>query len=195
MMLIKNKKIIFYIAISFIFTFVFCQTQKDNRIKAPLGLQAIKKDFSIQPRWVYLPKQSSYLQNKRLLREKITGVTNVLKQLLIAFREKKITTLGKLVHSHDGIYVDLKAHWTKEFLAKEIKSKRGYLYDVMLSEKEPSSVYQVLRSSSKITVDYYLEGDYCELNLDADQKSGTMETLNNPVFIYKSGQWYVYRLF
>ena len=173
-----------------------------KQMKTQLEKQKLATGLDLRPRWLYLshplPLENENLGTHReeaRLGQELSAITKGLAELLLAIRQRKPQKIQKLVHPQEGLYVDLKAHWSYKRLVKEIQSGRGYLYEVLLSEQDPASLYQTLNSHTQIELDYYLKKELCELKLHLPQRPEDSYRLNNPIFIYKGKQWYVYRLF
>ena len=134
--------------------------------QAPAYTQSFPDLIVIKPRFVYYQTQdqgSQYGQQD----EQIKLVTRALEQLIWCVRKQRPEALKDLVHQQEGVYVDLKAHWTYERLTREIASQKGYLYEFVFAQKNSQSLYYILGLSKEIEVDYYYtdDGSY-ELKLD-----------------------------
>ncbi len=128
----------------------------------------------------------------------INLVTQTLEELIWCIQTQKPQILRRLVHPKKGVYVDLKAHWNYSHLVKEIASNTGYLYEIILSKKNPQSVYNILKLSKQIEIDYYpleieAEKRSYELKLHLTQAPQENYQLNHPVFICLVNRCYVYR--
>ena len=204
-------KMLFWTRLSFLPLFfgllLLCRSKETSLHKISLSPleksisgQKSKADPEPKPRWLYLPHSAKVLSKEERNRElekrapELRLVTQLLSALFFALSQRKAEEIGKFVHPKEGLYVDLKAHWSYERLLKEIASQSGYLYEVLLSKKDPLSVYRSLRAQSQIEVDYYPREGMYELKLDLGDSSDASYHFNNPVFIHRMKKWYLYRL-
>lgn len=119
--------------------------------------------------------------------------------------DKDMNRLSPFINDSLGIWVDLKAKWTKkEFL--ENLAKEGNYFDVYFystdklrkkkNNSESWAVRDILIQSKGVVLDYYFESkDDCELDLIFNESSELEGDLANPVFKKMGGKWYIYRLF
>ena len=183
----------------FLFLKIFaCQAEQAGRFKIPLKSKKLAGAIELKPRWLYMSQPVQALDSDAAmakLKPELNAITKVLSKLVLAFHQRNVQKIQELVHPREGLYVDLKAHWSYRRLIKEIQSGRGYLYEVLLSEQDPFSLYKTLQSNSQIELDYYLKENMCELKLHLVRRPEDSYLLNNPIFIYRGKQWYAHRLF
>ncbi len=202
-MIQKLKNFIYLLYVLFYITSIYhCKAKKEDnhRVSVPLKVQVIKNkkmNLKIIPRWFFDPDNTYTHSKKKEWKQRFFDITQSLHNLILIVIEKTPQKLKFLVHKKDGVYVDLKAHWTYNRLQKEIISGKGYLYESFLA-LENFFLFQ-----EEIQIDYYISDTQCELKISSIKKSkkGKKETeleifqLNNPIFIYRKNKWYVYRLF
>jgi hypothetical protein len=118
--------------------------------------------------------------------------------------EEKMGHLIPFIHPEEGIWVDLKAGWTKKQYEEDLKYPDGYISTYFLSteklrvKKSSSSILSVkdiLLGSGGLLLDYYFEtSEECEIDILFLNNPAEEGNLSNPVFRKIGGRWYIYRL-
>ena len=193
-----GKRCCFLFILLFFATFSLCRPKKAEihrlSLENEIPKQRLGAFLELKARWLYLSELGKSLEDKEKKKElekrgaELRAVTQLLALLLRAITERKPGKIQELIHPTEGLYVDLKAHWSFVRLRKEIQSGRGYLYEVLLSQKDPLSVYRTLKRASQIEVDYYLKESAYELQLHLKKRPQASYRFNNPVFMQKGGE-------
>ena len=127
-------------------------------------------------------------------------VLELMRALLGMLDAGEIRGLERYVSSERGLYVDLKAHRTRDWVAKDLQNPTGYLQTYYINTEALRSrtedpgqlaVRDILRLTRVLTADVYLQADgkQCELRLRLEDAPSKSYYLNNPVF--RSGKWRV----
>lgn len=126
-------------------------------------------------------------------------------KMVQAVLNKNLLEISNDIHPKQGIWVDLKAQWTKEEFVKSFEEVDNYFeiyfYSTnKLRQKKQNdsswSVRDILILSRGIRIDYYFDAkDECELDLLFEANQELEGDLANPVFRKQGGRWYIYRLF
>jgi hypothetical protein len=113
--------------------------------------------------------------------------------------------ISNLIHEKEGIWIDLKAKWTRQQFLKDAEDSNGYLHTYFLNtdnlkkkrnSSQAISVRDVLRESGGLIVDYYFETfEECELDLHFVSGNRLESHLINPIFRKIDGKWYLVRFF
>lgn len=126
-------------------------------------------------------------------------------QLMVrAILDDNMEDLLPFIHPEQGVWVDLKAGWTKGQYAADIDDPDGYIETYFLNteklraKKRSStvlSVKDILLNSGGLSLDYYFETkEECEVDIRFQLQSKEEGNLSNPVFRKISNRWYIYRL-
>ena len=203
-----------------------CKTPKPpNALDAELSIVKINAKLQLKPRWVYVQGAREKVGEEKIERKSsqtisykkdLKQITQLLAKLSKSISEQNPSLLLSLIHPEQGVYVDLKAHWSYKRLQKEIgitkraskvmnKKPANYLSTaIYLGTKDGTSLYEVLQLTKQIEVDYYLQINpkskkyslqSCELKLHLTDEPDASYQLNNPVFLLLDNKWYLYRLF
>nr|WP_243396671.1 hypothetical protein [Leptospira wolffii] len=129
----------------------------------------------------------------------------LLKRLVDGTVKKDFRFLPEIVSVKEGIYLDLKGHWSREDLIRELTTENNYFqtyfFDRELLQKQKNSsevrtVRDLLLQSGGIVADLYFESSSaCEVKLRFKENSKLEKELINPYFVKSEGKWYLYRLF
>jgi hypothetical protein len=170
--------------IAIISLFSFCSTNLEQ-----------EGPFMIQKGKVYGKSQES---DKKQIEE----IFSIMVQSVI---DRDMNRLSPFINDSLGIWIDLKAKWTKKEFIENLNQEENY-FDVYFystdklrkkkNNSESWSVRDILIQSKGINLDYYFESkDECELDLNFNESSELEGDLANPVFKKIGGKWYIYRLF
>ena len=167
---------------------LFCQPNLKKQIKL--------KPIELELGTVFKSKNVISQTKERLKQEDFEKIWDSFFKLLSLLEKKELDKLTSLIKKDQGLYVDLKAHWSYQVLKKEIQSRQGYLYDVLLNPKDEYSVCNILRKNKIIYVDFHIFSSRVELQLYKPKTKDFLFGLHNPMFIKSSStnDWYVYRL-
>lgn len=151
------------------------------------------QDVTIRTRQIYGKSQNS----DRLEIEKIFLI------MVRAILEDDMEALLPFIHPKEGVWVDLKALWTKKEYERDIRDPNGYIPTYFLSTEKlrarknndtSLSVKEILQISGGFSLDYYFETpDDCEVDILFINKTPEEGNLANPVFRKIQGRWYIYR--
>ncbi len=132
-------------------------------------------------------------------------ILSLLRRLVEGTVKKDLKFLPDTVSPKEGVYLDLKGHWSKDDLISELKSPNNYFqtyfFDHELLEKQKGSsevrtVRELLLLSGGIEADLFFESlSACEVKLRFKENAKLEKELINPYFIKSEGKWYLYRLF
>ncbi|MFB5651844.1 hypothetical protein ACE5IS_14445 [Leptospira wolffii] len=132
-------------------------------------------------------------------------ILSLLKRLVDGTVKKDFRFLPEIVSVKEGIYLDLKGHWSREDLIRELATENNYFqtyfFDRELLQKQKNSsevrtVRDLLLQSGGIVADLYFESSSaCEVKLRFKENSKLEKELINPYFVKSEGKWYLYRLF
>lgn len=131
-------------------------------------------------------------------------IQRLFKIMVEAILEEDMQRLLPYIDKNDGVWVDLKAGWTKKDYIKDLQNPDGYISTYFLSteslrkkKENPSalSVKDVLKTSGGFLLEYYFESpEECELHIYFQGSREHETDVNNPVFRKNKGKWYIYRL-
>lgn len=138
------------------------------------------------------------------LQEDKKEIESLFKLMVDAILDRDMQRLLPYIDDKDGLWIDLKAEWTKKEFEKDIRNPNGYVSTYFLNtetlrKKKNSltalSVRDILLKSGGFRLEYYFESkDECEVNI-LFKNSGKYEyDLMNPVFRKNKNKWYIYRL-
>ncbi len=138
-------------------------------------------------------------------RERAAAVLDLLRELVAMLDREDLSGLPELVSREKGLYVDLKAHQTRDWVIADLRKPTGYIHTHYLNtaglrqrteEESQLAVRDILRLTRLLTADVYLQEDglQCELRLRLEDAPSKSYYLNNPVFIYENDRWLIYRL-
>ncbi|EPG75182.1 hypothetical protein LEP1GSC058_0022 [Leptospira fainei serovar Hurstbridge str. BUT 6] len=132
-------------------------------------------------------------------------ILSILRKLIAGTVQKNLSILPEFVSEEEGIYLDIKGHWSRKRLVEELFAEDNYFRtyffdrDALEREKKNSNVRTVrdlLLSSEGIEVDFYFETpSACEVKLRFKENRKLESELINPYFSKLRGKWYVHRLF
>ncbi|EQA44731.1 hypothetical protein LEP1GSC050_4255 [Leptospira broomii serovar Hurstbridge str. 5399] len=132
-------------------------------------------------------------------------ILSILRKLIAGTVQKDLSFLPNLVSEEEGIYLDIKGHWTRKKLVEELSAENNYFRtyffdrDALERVKKNSNVRTVrdlLLSSKGIEADFYFETpSACEVKLRFKENRKLESELINPYFSKIRGKWYVHRLF
>ncbi len=133
-------------------------------------------------------------------------VLELMRTLLVMLDAGDIRGLERYVSPERGLYVDLKAHRGRDWVAEDLQNPTGYLQTYYINTEALRSrtedpgqlaVRDILRLTRVLTADVYLQADgkQCELRLRLEDAPSKSYYLNNPVFIQENGEWFIHRLF
>ncbi|EQA38569.1 hypothetical protein LEP1GSC047_2170 [Leptospira inadai serovar Lyme str. 10] len=132
-------------------------------------------------------------------------ILSILRKLIAGTVQQDLSFLPNLVSEEEGIYLDMKGHWSRKQLAEELSLEdnyfRTYFFDRDALEKAKKNsnvrtVRDLLLSSKGIEADFYFETPYaCEVKLRFKENRKLESELINPYFSKLRGKWYVHRLF
>lgn len=118
--------------------------------------------------------------------------------------QKDFSQLKNHVDPESGLWVDLKSHRKFDELDKEISDPESYLNVFFLDsellqkktgEKNKASIRDVLLITDTIDAEIFLESkNEFEVKLTLARAPQYSYFLNNPVFRYRKGRYYIYRL-
>ena len=139
-------------------------------------------------------------------KEDVKQIADLLARMIAMVDKKDLNGLLALTSKEKGLWIDLKSHKKYNDLPKEISKTNGYLSMFYLDteqlraytgNKESLSVRDLLRYSSTLKADFYMEPGAleCELKLFLEDYPDYSYQLNNPVFIKEGDTWKIYRLF
>lgn len=139
-------------------------------------------------------------------RDRAAAVLDRLREIVAMLDRKDLSELPRLVSPGKGLYVDLKAHRTRDWVIADLRKPTGYIHTHYLNtetlqqrteESSQLAVRDILRLTRVLTADVYLQEDglQCELRLRLEDAPSKSYYLNNPVFVFEGDQWLVYRLF
>ena len=143
--------------------------------------------------------------DKESKRSDIQSVIILLQLLTDSTLKKDFSSIQQHVHKTKGIYVDIKAHWTKIEFEENLKKPDSYIHtyffdhDKLAKQKKDESVKTVrelLVASGGLNVDLFFEDESsCEVKIQFNKNNALSKDLNNPYFIKDGDKWYIYRLF
>ncbi|WCL48097.1 hypothetical protein [Leptospira sp. GIMC2001] len=155
------------------------------------------------------PTQSEFSLKERKVFGK-PGVTDrteiewILRLLAESIIDENLEPVLIHINEEEGIWVDLKAHWTKKQFREEWNEKNGYFqtyfFSTELLRKQKSnttslSVKDILLKSEGFSLDFYFESkEECEVDIIFNSSSPLEGDLSNPVFRKIGNRWYLYRL-
>lgn len=139
-------------------------------------------------------------------RERAAAVLDRLRELVAMLDRQDLSSLPEFVSPAEGLYVDLKAHQTRDWVIADLRKPSGYIHTHYLNtaslrqrteEQSQLAVRDILRLTRLLTADVYLQADgrQCELRLRLEDAPSKSYYLNNPVFLYENDRWLIYRLF
>ncbi len=117
--------------------------------------------------------------------------------------EGRMEDLEPHIDKEEGIYVDVRAHWSKENYSKDVRDRNGYISRFFIStaklreykkDEEALAVADELRKSSHYRIDFFFEGDECHVQIHPVENPNSSSNLNNPIFKKLRGKWYYLRL-
>lgn len=159
------------------------------------SLPELKEPIKIEQRTIYGKAGESDKQEIEILFQKLVQAT----------LDKNLESISDHIHPGLGIWVDLKAHWSKEEFIKTFQNKDNYfeIYfysspKLRIQKQNDTSwaVRDILILAKGIGIDYYFNASSdCELDLLFDANQELEGDLANPVFRKQGGKWYIYRLF
>lgn len=132
-------------------------------------------------------------------------ILSLLNRLVEGTVRGDLSFLPEIVSPKEGIYLDLKGHWTRDQLIQELRSSNNYFqtyfFDRELLKKQKNSedvrtVRDLFLLAGGVDADLYFEGtNACEVKLRFRENSELQSELINPYFIKSEGKWVLYRLF
>lgn len=135
----------------------------------------------------------------------IESIYSILKSIFNLIQNKNLKPIENYIHPEKGIYIDLKAHKTKEEFIKEVENPNSFLNLIYLNTDELKkytkdetqiSLYDLIKTSNKIKADFYIiTNEDCEVKFTILEKPSESYRFNNPYFIRINNIWYLYRLF
>ncbi|MFN3603682.1 MAG: hypothetical protein ACK4UJ_03100 [Leptonema sp. (in: bacteria)] len=135
----------------------------------------------------------------------IENIFFILKSLFKLIQKKDLTPIMDFIAQEKGIYIDLKAHKTKEEVMKDLENKNSYLNLIYLDSKKLKehtkdesqiSLYELIDIYSTIKADFFIiTPEDCEVKLTILENPSESYRFNNPYFIKINNHWYIYRLF
>lgn len=127
-----------------------------------------------------------------------------LKLLLDDICQGNLNHLPGMVFGELGLFIDIKGHWTKEEVIRDLASKEGYFatyfFDQQLLDKKKGAVGNLtiqtaLRSSHGLVIDYFFDSETeAELQLKFKENPKNARYLINPVFAKMEGKWMLLRM-
>jgi len=136
----------------------------------------------------------------------VKEINHILSTVYHAIEIKDLSVLSDLIDAERGIWVDLKAHKTKNEFVTDIADYNGYVNSYYLNtaaikartgEKDQKSLYDVISESQLIKADFFFQGDECEVRFTIEKpESMTDESyrFNNAYFVKDNGKWFLFRL-
>ncbi len=148
---------------------------------------------------IYNPNMIQYSEKD------VLQVFEILKDMFYAVEKKDLNLISHYIAPDKGVFIDLKAHKTKEEFLKEVHNSESYLNAVYLNTEKlvqktndphQISLYQLIRNANSIKADFYiLTPSEIEVKLILIDSPKESYRFNNPYFIKIDQKWYIYRLF
>jgi hypothetical protein len=149
-----------------------------------------------------IQKGKVYGKSQESDKKQIEEIFSIMVQSVI---DRDMNRLSPFINDSLGIWVDLKAKWTKKEFIENLGQEGSY-FDVYFysteklrkkkNNRESWAVRDILIQSKGVFLDFYFESkDECELDLIFNESVELEGDLANPVFKKIGGKWYIYRLF
>ncbi|TGN13373.1 hypothetical protein [Leptospira ilyithenensis] len=191
----------FYIIILMIgFSFVRCTSAKEVE-KTQKNRVISSEEYSNCP----IPLQIGKLYGRYADKEEAKRIYIEIAKLLHSICLGNLNDLPDMIYPQMGLFVDAKAHWTREEVISDLKNKDGYFnvyfFDSdRLDEKKGSkgnlTIQQALVSSGGIFVDFHFDSALeSELQFRFSENPKNVRYLINPIFGKFEGKWMLLRMF
>jgi hypothetical protein len=113
--------------------------------------------------------------------------------------------LSAMLFGELGLFIDMKGHWTKDEVVRDLALEEGYFatyfFNQKLLDKKKGSVgnltvQMALRSSHGLIIDYFFDSaSEVEVQLKFRENPKNARYLINPVFAKIEGKWKLLRMF
>ncbi len=127
-----------------------------------------------------------------------------IKKIINGICEGNLNFLPDMVFGELGLFIEVKGHWTKEEVTRDLSLPDGYFATYffnqsLLDQKKGSSgnltVQTVIRSSHGIIIDYFFDSaKETEIQLKFKENAKNSRYLVNPVFAKIEGRWMLLRM-
>ncbi|WP_411822376.1 hypothetical protein [Leptospira sp. 'Mane'] len=192
-------KVFYFFVLMIGFSFAHCTLAKEvKKNKAP---NVSSKEVSQCP----IPMQIGKLYGRYANKEEAKRIYIEIETLFQSICLGNLDSLPNLIYPEMGLFVDAKAHWSKEEVLTDLKNKDGYFnvyfFDsVKLDEKKGTkgnlTIQQALVSSNGIFVDFHFDSSSeSELQFRFYENPKNVRYLINPIFGKFEGRWLLLRMF
>ncbi|BDA78527.1 hypothetical protein LPTSP3_g14570 [Leptospira kobayashii] len=152
-----------------------------------------------------IPLQIGKLYGRYADKEEAKRIYIEIEKLLRSICLGHLNDLPDMIFPKMGLFVDAKAHWTREEVVSDLKNKDGYFnvyfFDSdRLDEKKGSrgnlTIQQALVSSGGISIDFHFDSALeSELQFRFSENPKNVRYLINPIFGKFEGKWMLLRMF
>ncbi len=182
------------------FSFVRCASAKEAE-KAEKNTIISSKGNPNCP----IPLQIGKLYGRYADKEEAKRIYVEIAKLLQSICLGNLNDLPDMIYPLMGLFVDAKAHWSREEVVSDLKKKDGYfnvyffdsdLLDEKKGGKGNLTIQQALISSGGIFVDFHFDSAIeSELQFRFSENPKNVRYLINPIFGKFEGKWMLLRMF